>query len=208
MLLGAVLGGALAAVVALRYAWRTAERERAAFLGEAATVLLPAADRASTARTAASLPVPWLADWCAVDLVDEDGAPRRAALHHGDPALEDQARRLHDDEDPFALGAAEALRAGRLRLWPEVPDAVLAGPGGDERRVAALRALGAGSALFVPLRTVDRTVGVMTLVAREPARFAPADVELVEDLARRCATALARADTAAAPAASPGRFER
>ncbi len=47
--------------------------QRGAFLAEASGVLASSLDYEQTLRNVAQLAVPEVADWCAVDLVDEDG---------------------------------------------------------------------------------------------------------------------------------------
>jgi len=64
-------------------ATNAARRQR--FLAEAGELLASSLDMDETLDTVARLAVPALADWCAVDLLDEDGALRRVALAHVDP---------------------------------------------------------------------------------------------------------------------------
>ena len=63
-------------------------REEAArdFLAESSRVLASSLDYETTLRTVAHLAVPGLADWCAVDVLDEYGAIVRVAVEHPDPA--------------------------------------------------------------------------------------------------------------------------
>src|SRR3990172_928 len=57
----------------------TATTTRLALLAEAATLLAARLDYDSTLHRVATLAVPSLADYCTVDVVDEDGALRRVA---------------------------------------------------------------------------------------------------------------------------------
>jgi len=68
---------------------------RSAFLAQASAVLASSLDYEQTLRNVAELAVPDVADWCAVDLLDEDGDRRTVAVAH---------------VDPERLGLAEALR--------------------------------------------------------------------------------------------------
>src|SRR6185436_8070847 len=63
-----------------------AARERASFLADGNIVLSASLDYDETLSSLAALVVPRLADWCAVDVVDPDGAVRRVAVTHSDPA--------------------------------------------------------------------------------------------------------------------------
>jgi signal transduction histidine kinase len=57
------------------------------------------------------------------------------------------------------------------------------------------RALGVRSLVAVPLRVKDRIFGVLNVIAREPGRFAGADVDLVTAVANNVALAVDRAES-------------
>ena len=74
-------------------AWGTqtdvTERRRAEeaqrFLAEASDMLASSLDYRETLSSVARLAVPTLADWCVVDVLDEDGSLERLAVEHPDP---------------------------------------------------------------------------------------------------------------------------
>ena len=70
---------------------------QAAFLAEASAALGGSLDFEETLRTVAQLAVPQIADWCAVDLVDELGEVQRLAVSHVDPAQAETARSSVND---------------------------------------------------------------------------------------------------------------
>jgi two-component system cell cycle sensor histidine kinase/response regulator CckA len=133
----------------------------------------------SLARLAAVL-VPALATWCAIDVLDDDGAlVRRASAPESFPL---------DAEAPH--GAAVVLRTGEPELVPRVTeDILLAAAGDDAVRLAELRALGLTSALCVPLAVSGRPLGAITLLSREH-RYEQAELGLACDIARRLAAAI------------------
>lgn len=55
-------------------------------------------------RSVSSLVVPRLADWAAVDVLEEDGSLKRGAIAHKEPEKVDWARRLQENypSDPNA----------------------------------------------------------------------------------------------------------
>ena len=70
-------------------------RQRAAFLAEAGTALSASLDYERTLKVVAGLAVPLIADWCAVDIVDDDGAStaaRRRARRSGEGRARPPAR--------------------------------------------------------------------------------------------------------------------
>src|SRR5204863_8173627 len=66
--------------------------DKLAFLGEASTVLASSLDYHTNLLTVAKLSVNRLADWCAVDVVDDSEEFHRVALVHRDPARTEWAR--------------------------------------------------------------------------------------------------------------------
>jgi PAS domain S-box-containing protein len=69
--------------------------ERLELLTEASEVLASSLDYGRTLERVAALAVPRLADWCVVDVLEEDGG-RRVAIAHVDPAQSEVARELRD----------------------------------------------------------------------------------------------------------------
>jgi K+-sensing histidine kinase KdpD len=65
---------------------RAEEAQRGlAFLSEASAALSSSLEYQATLADLARLTVPRLADWCAVDILEEDGSVRRLAVAHEDP---------------------------------------------------------------------------------------------------------------------------
>jgi GAF domain-containing protein len=150
-----------------------------------------------TLDTVARLAVPALADWCAVDLLDEDGALRRVALAHVDPdklALGHEVHERFPPDQDAATGVGAALRDGRPQLIPEVPDDMLAAAVEDPEHLELLRALGLHSVLVAPMVAREGTIGVLTLVTAESGRtFTEDDLSFAVDLARRAAVGVENA---------------
>lgn len=142
----------------------------------------------------AELAVPQLADWCSVDVLKEDNTVQRVAVAHVDPskvklAQELQRRYPPDWDEPG--GAAGVLRTGRPKLYPEFTDEMLVAEAWDEEHLQMLRSLNMRSGMMVPLTAREKTFGVMTFIWAESNRFYDeADLNLVEEIARRAAIAV------------------
>lgn len=172
-------------------------QERLSFLAEASAALARSLEYRDTVAQAAQLAVPLLADWCTVHVLEGNGAVRRLAVAHFDPAKEPLLRQLLDRYplDPNgATGPALALQARESHYVAAVTDADLeAAPLAPEAR-RLLRELGVHSALYVPLQARDHLIGVMCFISSESRRrYGPADVALAEALAQRCASAIENA---------------
>ena len=179
---------------------RTAERERAEraqrFLAEAGTLLSASLDYETTLQSVARSAVPYLADLCVVDLVEEDGTIRRVAAAHADPAKQELATELLRYPPPAdgTYNTPAVLRDGRSRLVPDIDEAYLASAARDPEHLRIIRELGPKSSMVVPLLVRDRTLGSIQLVATESRRaYGPADLALAEELAQRAAVAVENA---------------
>ncbi|HJQ28016.1 MAG TPA: PAS domain S-box protein, partial [Rubrobacter sp.] len=171
---------------------RAEEAQR--FLAEASDVLSSSLDYRETLSSVARLAVPSLADWCVVDVLNEDGSLERLAVEHPDPekvklAYEVQERYPPDPESPG--GVHHVLRTGEPELMSEIPDDLVDQVSRDENHREMLGKLGLRSYMVVPLLTRGRTLGVISFVSAESRRhYDEADLELAEELARRAALAV------------------
>ncbi|MGH9177307.1 MAG: SpoIIE family protein phosphatase [Acidimicrobiales bacterium] len=173
-----------------RAQFHEAERRRSrqqAFLAEASRLLGSSLDHEAAVAGVVRLAVPAVADSCSVHLV-EDGGLRTVAERHAEGGTSRPSGR------PWGMSTAQLLEvvAGSEALVvPRVEDH-LAAWAEDEDHLAALTALGRRSAMAVPLRSGDQTLGVVTLATRSPDRpYGPDDLAFVEDLAARVAAAVA-----------------
>jgi PAS domain S-box-containing protein len=132
-------------------------------LAEAGEVL---ASSTEPLQRVAELCVPELADWCAISIPDDRGRLQTAAVANSAPDHAEVLGRA------IELGAAE-------RVFREATPQLVNDVGGDVVRAA----------LLVPMRAVERTTGVLSLVHAESGRtFRDDDVTLAMELARRAAT--------------------
>jgi len=166
------------------------------FLVNAGRLLASSLDYSKTLERTARLAVSKFADWCVVDLI-EAGEPRRLAVAHVDPSKEKFVSELHRryPPDPNATyGVAKVLRTGEPELYPEIPDSLLQMAARDAAHLEILRGLGLKSAMLVPLKVQDRTLGVITFVCEKTGRtYGERDLLMAQELARRAASAIENA---------------
>jgi PAS domain S-box-containing protein len=164
------------------------------FLADAGRVLASSLDYGHTMRGVARLAVPALADWCAVDVLTEDGELRRIAVHHTDPGKVRLVREIEErwPTPPDAPhGVPFVVRTGQAEMVPEIFDDMLAASSADPEQLRMVRALGLRSYVCVPLTARGKVLGALSLVHAESGRrYAPADLALAEELARRAAVAI------------------
>jgi PAS domain S-box-containing protein len=175
---------------------KRAERQNA-FLAQASAVLASSLDYEQTLRNVAELAVPDFADWCAVDLVDEDGDRRRVAVAHRDPEmlrLAEQLGRYEPTRPDPERGLGRVLDTGEPLLYPQVTADMLVAAAVDDHHLELLRTVGMRSAAIVPMRIGTRSVGALTLVNAESARALDQfDLKLAGQVAARAAVAIENA---------------
>jgi PAS domain S-box-containing protein len=164
------------------------------FLARSAEVLASSLNPDELLVEVANLAVPEVADWVTVELVTEGGAVERKALAHSDPAVREWALELSKryPPDPDApAGVYQVIRTGQAELYPEIPDELLRQGAQDDEHYRILSEFGMRSVIIVPMLTRGRTIGALTFVnGNSGRRFDEQDVELAQELGRRCATAV------------------
>jgi GAF domain-containing protein len=168
-------------------------RRRMSFLAMASARLAASLDYRTTLAAVVALAVPAAGDWCALHLVDELGVPRLESVSHRDPDLQELLVEVLQRYAPDAgTGGAigTVLAGGRAVHLEAVGEPDLRDLAEDDWHLDALRRLGLGSSLVVPLRVAGRTLGALSVTSTRPGRYQPADVQLVQDLRQRMATAV------------------
>ncbi|PYR62386.1 MAG: hypothetical protein DMF91_06910 [Acidobacteria bacterium] len=170
---------------------------RLAFVSQMSAALATSLDYEKTLKAVTKLAVAHIADWCAVDILRDDGRIERLAMAHVDPAKIELAKTVRERyENPTAPHSVPyVIQTGTPAMVPEITDAmIVAAAQGDEERVRLVRALGAVSYLCVPMNAGGRTVGALTLASAESGRrYTDDDLQFAEDVASRTAMAVENA---------------
>ncbi|HEX6070163.1 MAG TPA: ATP-binding protein [Longimicrobiaceae bacterium] len=191
------LAEAQALELATEQAARAAAERYAAglgFLAASSKVLASSLDFEQTLRTVAELAVPEVADWCAVDLLAEDGSLRRVAVAHPDPAQIEVAKRLaarYPGPRDASTGIWHVIDTGEPELYAEIPEELITRAATDAEHLQMLRSLGLRSAVTVPLTGRSRVLGGLTLVHAESGRrFDEQDLRILQELGRLAGLAI------------------
>ncbi len=155
-----------------------ADRARLAVLARVSEGLASNREYTAAVASLAETVVTETADWGAVAMVNERGRVERLHVAATDPALRDAAEDLEGLPTTWFTRAPAVRAALRPEADPAQPYPIdreaLAGRT-TRAQLAVLERLGLGSALVVPLRARERTIGVIILV-RRGASFAPEHV--------------------------------
>ncbi|MGY6023488.1 SpoIIE family protein phosphatase [Streptomyces spinosirectus] len=171
------------------------ELERLALLAETTAQLTSTLDVDETLRRLVGLMVPRLADWAIVDLITDRDEVWRAVVVHA----EGETLVHHDDlQGPMPpvpqasqMPLSRALRGVASTLagpqtYDRAPDSGIAV---EQRHLFDVT--GMHSVAIAPIRSTREVLGALTAGRSENAvPFAPADLPLIEDIARRAGLAL------------------
>jgi signal transduction histidine kinase/CheY-like chemotaxis protein len=196
--------GSSALTTARLYEAQTRSREsaelaehRARFLAGAAETLASSMDYGDTLHRVARLAVPEIADWCAVDILDEDGVLRRLAVAHSDPSKVELARLVHDRYPPRpneSRGVAHVVRTGNPDMMSCIPQELLQTFARDAEHLEILLALRLVSYMSVPLLVQGRAIGALTFVSAESGRqYTDSDLRFAQEVASRASLAVENA---------------
>jgi PAS domain S-box-containing protein len=178
----------------------TAERrheEIRAFLEEVSSVLSASLEYDATLTAILDLLVPRVADWCALDLLHEDGRVERVGERNHYPAHQaalEELRRHYNPSQSENWRVRQVMRTGKLIFIERVDEQHRREIAGDERHLRLVRALGTRSLITVPLVARGRMVGALWLGTDHSGRsYGPDELALAEELARRTALAVENA---------------
>ncbi len=164
------------------------------FLAEASRALGSSLDYQETLKTVARLAVPDFADWCAVDVLAEDGTLNRLAVEHVDPKkveLAHEVSRMYPPDPQRPDPIREVLDTGKPQMASEIPDSLLEQSASSPAHLKLLRSIGVKSYIIVPLLVRERGVGVIIFVMAESGRaYTDDDMTFAQELAARAALAV------------------
>lgn len=170
-----------------------AAQRRLEFLANASLRVSVSLDYRKTLEALVDLAVPYLADWCFVDVLEQPDTTHRVALAYADPSKAELAQEMRTPSpDPETkYGVNEVLRTGRPIVVTEVTDEIVREISGGGKRLETLREMRPESYMIIPLTARDRTLGAMVLVSAGSGRvYTDDDKALAEELAARAAISI------------------
>jgi PAS domain S-box-containing protein len=171
------------------------QRNTLAFLATFSEQLAPVLRFDDLVAILGRLPVPFLADWTMVHVLNEDGTVRCVPGTHADADLEAVLATLAEtasgrvSPDCALAGMIAGERPAILTSGSDDLAVRLLGPGAA---TATLGRLGAGSAAMLPLVVDGRVQAVLSVVAEHAEKFAGSGAQIIEEMARVVRLALDR----------------
>ena len=167
-----------------------AARHRLELLARAGAVLSGSLDPQDTLRAIARTLVPDIADWCRIDLLDEDGVLRRRLAFHTDLDLAQKALEmaLRMQASPDTIGSMSWVLGHGVPYYGHYDRGE---PLADPALRAYTRTFGMGAHFIIPLTARGRTIGALAVIQAESGRdLNDDDRSLVQELGQRAALAL------------------
>jgi GAF domain-containing protein len=204
---------------AIRYiVGRKRAEEALGLLAAAGTALSATPDREASTQAVANYVVPYLADWCRIDRLDENGSPRTIAVARAaklppamaaafdefvdrpDRSWSSRIGRVRDSRKPFLYSPASTGHqdpAGTNGAAPTAGTNGAAPTAGTNGAGPKAGLPGVGTAMIVPIEEGGRLLGTIccaTAGVRKTGTYGPADLALLTEIARRVADALVIAE--------------
>jgi PAS domain S-box-containing protein len=171
---------------------RRRAEEIARMLADAALRLDEATDVATVVEAAAEAPIPVVADWCVVDLIEPDGTIRRAALAARDAELRARVEPLrnHPAVADSNRASRQAIASGNSIIVLDVAAwwANESPPDPDLHRL--LQATGIRSAIAQPLTARGEIIGSIVFATVGERSFDPEAVSASLEIATRVGLAI------------------
>jgi len=167
------------------------------FLADASKELASTLDMKKMLINITKLSVPLVADWCSVDLYDEEKGFTQLHVEHSDAKKINQAKqyRRHNPihiNDP--TGLAKVVRTGEPEFYPHITNEMLAQFIKEKERLAFMQSLNLRSLMVMPLKENGKTVGGITFVVSDSGRhLSESDFEMANDLVARVSLSMTNA---------------
>lgn len=164
------------------------------FLSEASKVLSSSLDYKKTLESVTKLAVPYIADWCSVEMIDENGQIQLISVAHKDPKKIRWAKELRKT-NPVDMsarqGLPEVIRSANPEFYPYITDEMLVKAARNKKELDLVRTIGFTSVIIVPICNDNKCIGAITLVNTESRRhYTEAEFDMAKELGNRVSLAI------------------
>jgi PAS domain S-box-containing protein len=167
------------------------------FLSEASKILSSSLDYQKTLSAVAKLAVPKIADWCGIDLLDDEGVLKQQIVFHKDPTKLSLAKKIRELNPPDLLqpsGIVKVIATGKSEFHPQITEEMLVQIAKSQEHLKLLNEIGLTSIIIAPLKVSSKSIGAITFVTAESKfSYTMGDLHMVEQLAARASLAVENA---------------
>src|SRR3989338_2971607 len=151
----------------------TSREDKLRFMLESAKILSTKVDFRTWLLEKARLTVPSLADWCAIDVLNEQGGLERIAVIHRDQKMTDylfEFEKRFPTTEKNSSDLYTAIRTGEAQFVPVVTDETIRQGARSPEHLQAMQRLGLKSLMIIPIRALGKTLGALSLGYAESGR--------------------------------------
>ncbi len=151
----------------------TSREDKLRFMLESAKILSTKIDFRTWLLEKAKLTVPSLADWCAIDVLNEQGGLERIAVIHRDQKMTDYLFEFEKRFPTTEKNSADlyaAIRTGEAQFVPIVTDETIRQGARSPEHLKAMQSLGLKSLMIIPITALGNTLGALSLGYAESGR--------------------------------------
>ncbi|MGI8892632.1 MAG: PAS domain S-box protein [Bacteroidia bacterium] len=148
----------------------------------------------TTLKNATKILIPSLADWLAIDLVDDQKNIYREVLQHSNTQLKDAAKNMmkYVPVKGVKNGPFEVIETGKSIILENIKKASIKKHAVDDEHQKLALQLGFKSCIMVPLKVRNNVMGCLTLVYAKK-NYTAEELSLAEEIAHRMAVAIENA---------------
>ncbi len=170
--------------------------EGQSFLAGSSKILASSMNYEENIQKVANLAVAEIADWCTVELI-ENNELKQIAVAHNDPQkvkdAQEFARNRSKDLSSRRV-VPDVLRTGKSAFYPIITDDMLRKYCTSEREFKLFKKLNFESSMIVPISLEKKNFGVMQFVSTESKkRFSNFDLYVAEEIGRQIALSIQNA---------------
>ena len=141
------------------------------FLADASKQMNKSLDYLENLKKVANLCVPEIADWCSVDMYDdEQNKFEQVLVAHADPAkvsLAIEHRKHNPPSNDGATGVSKVIRTGKSEFYPVISQEMLQKAIDDPKKLKFMLTLNLHSIIIVPIFEREKVVGTLSFVSTD-----------------------------------------
>lgn len=162
------------------------------FLARISNILSSSLDFQEMYDSISKVCVPFLGDYCVIDIVDEEGI-KRVSAYHVDKKYNSLIQELYKFAPRLkrSAGPAKVLSTGKVETVEKISDKWLDDLVQTKSQKEILHKLHPKSVIYIPLKVRKKTIGVLSIVSTKRVRhYSETDISLANDLSYRIGLAL------------------
>ena len=167
------------------------------FLSQAGEILVSSLDSNYIFETISRLSVPYMADWCSFDIMNDDEVMENVITYHRDPGQINKSKLMHElywthpnSEDDIL----KVLASGKAQIYKDAGKKIIKDSDLSQEQMNLATELSETTFLIIPLIAHGHCLGTLSFANYGVAKsYTQADVALGEELGRRVALALENA---------------